>query len=484
MPSPVHKNTASISFRKVRYKSLVRAPFNPAAHHCAFKEVAMAIKIMTTVCGLYVILVLSGCSIAMALHGNKEPNFEHIKVGAPKEEIEFEFNQPGTVKDLGNGKTEVTYKYEMGNSPNPSRATAHGVIDLYTLGLAEPILTLIELFQGHDEETRIVYDPDNKALEIIGYTPPPLSVEMKMAQEEQEKYVRKRPVPMSSDQQRTKMPPTSFSASPPSLTSDVDILPIAKTSSRKNAHAIVIGLERYRSELPQASHAEQDARVVARYLSGSMGYEEANIVLLINDRATKSDMEKYFETWLPNRVESDDTVFVYFSGHGAPNTKTGEAYLVPYDGDPLFLNNTGYPLSRLYQSLDNLPAKEVVVVLDSCFSGAGGRSVIAKGMRPIITELKSPLLGKGKTIVLAASSGQQVSSTYEQKAHGLMTYFFLKGLQGDADTNKDGKIDIAELFEYLRPQVERVARRDFNNEQTPLLLGNEDVLARGVYLQR
>jgi uncharacterized caspase-like protein len=215
-----------------------------------------------------------------------------------------------------------------------------------------------------------------------------------------------------------------------------------------------------------------------------MGYEEANIVLLLNDRATKSDMEKFFETWLPNRVENDDTVFVYFSGHGAPNTKTGEAYLVPYDGDPLFLNNTGYPLSRLYQSLDNLPAKEVVVVLDSCFSGAGGRSVIAKGMRPIITELKSPLLGKGKTIVLAASSGQQVSSTYEQKAHGLMTYFFLKGLQGDADTNKDGKIDIAELFEYLRPQVERVARRDFNNEQTPLLLGNEDVLARGVYLQR
>jgi hypothetical protein len=33
-------------------------------------------------------LILSGCSIAMALHGNKEPNFEHIKVGAPKEEKE------------------------------------------------------------------------------------------------------------------------------------------------------------------------------------------------------------------------------------------------------------------------------------------------------------------------------------------------------------------------------------------------------------
>lgn len=444
----------------------------------------MATKIMTTVCGLYAISILSGCSIAMALHGNKEPNFEHIAVGATKEEIDYEFNKPGTSKDLGDGKTEVTYNYEIGNSPNPGRAGVNGLIDLYTIGFAELILTPIEFFMGKDVETRIMYGPDNKALEVLGYTPPPISAEVKMAQEEQEKYILKRPVSMAFDQQRTNTPPTSLNVSPSLQPSDVDVLPVTKTRARKNAHAVVIGLERYRNELPQASHAEQDARVVARYLSGTMGYEEGNIALLLNDRATKGDMEKYFETWLPNRVESEDTVFVYFSGHGAPNAKTGEAYLVPYDGDPVFLNNTGYSLSRLYQSLANLPAKEVVVVLDSCFSGAGGRSVIAKGMRPIITEVKSPLLGKGKTIVLAASSGQQVSSTYEQKAHGLMTYFFLKGLQGEADTNKDGKIDIAELFEYLRPQVERVARRDFNNEQTPLLLGDTDVLARGVYLQQ
>ena len=444
----------------------------------------MAMKIITTVCGLYAVVILSGCSIAMALHGNKEPNFEHIKAGATKEEIDYEFNKPGTSKDLGYGKTEVTYKYEIGNSPNPGRAWVNFYIDLISFGLAELILSPIELLQGKDVETRIVYDPDNKALEVLGYTPPPISAAVATAQEEQEKYIRKRPVSMPFDQQRTNTPPSSLNVSPPLQPSDVDVLPVTITRARKNAHAVVVGLERYRNELPQASYAERDARVVARYLSGTMGYEEGNIALLLNDRATKGDMEKYFETWLPNRVESDDTVFVYFSGHGAPNAKTGEAYLVPYDGDPVFLNNTGYPLSRLYQSLADLPAKEVVVVLDSCFSGAGGRSVIAKGMRPIITEIKSPLLGKGKTIVLAASSGQQVSSTYEQKAHGLMTYFFLKGLQGEADTNKDGKIDIAELFEYLRPQVERVARRDFNNEQTPLLLGDTDMLARGVYLQQ
>lgn len=103
-------------------------------------------------------------------------------------------------------------------------------------------------------------------------------------------------------------------------------------------------------------------------------------------------------------------------------------------------------------------------------------------MRPLVTELKSPLLTKGQTIVLSASTGQQVSSTYGAKSHGLLTYFFLKGLQGEGDTNKDGFIELKELFDYLSPQVERVARREFTNEQTPQLLGSPELLTRGVRL--
>jgi uncharacterized caspase-like protein len=206
------------------------------------------------------------------------------------------------------------------------------------------------------------------------------------------------------------------------------------------------------------------------------------VATLVNERATRTDIEKYVESWLPNRVEKDDMVFVYFSGHGAPNPKTGDAYLVPYDGDPAFVDATGYSLKRLYDSLGKLPAKEVVVMLDSCFSGGGGRSVIAKGMRPMVLSVENPVAAGGKTVVLAASQGDQVSSTYDQKSHGLLTYFFLKGLQGEADGNKDGSVDLAELFAYLKPQVERKARRDFNNEQTPQLLGNADLLAQGIRL--
>lgn len=85
-------------------------------------------------------------------------------------------------------------------------------------------------------------------------------------------------------------------------------------------------------------------------------------------------------------------------------------------------------------------------------------------------------------VVLAASSGAQVSSTYDQKGHGLLTYYFLKGLQGEADKNNDGAIDLVEIFDYVKPQVGRTARRDFNNEQTPQLLGSPQMVSKGIRL--
>ncbi|MCG2813467.1 MAG: ankyrin repeat domain-containing protein, partial [Thermodesulfovibrionales bacterium] len=190
-------------------------------------------------------------------------------------------------------------------------------------------------------------------------------------------------------QQRIARKPVTVISKPsrevlPAIKSDVDELPAMQAKPNKNAYAIVIGVEKYRQKLPKADFADNDARIMAEYLTKVMGYPEENIVMLINDRALKSDMEKYFEKWLSNNVEKESTVFVYYSGHGAPNPKTGDAYLVPYDGDPSFIEETGYPLKRLYAKLDKLPAREIIVVLDSCFSGAGGRSVLAKGARPLV----------------------------------------------------------------------------------------------------
>ena len=167
----------------------------------------MALRIVTTVCGLYAALVLSGCSIAMALSGNKQPNFDYIAVGAPRNQVEAEFGHPTATNESTDGKQEATYNYEMGNSPNTGRAWVNFYIDLATIGLAEPILSIIELFQGHDEETRIVYGPDNKILDIHGYTPPPVSKVVIEAEESQEKNIERRRKAPSAPAEQSSSPP-------------------------------------------------------------------------------------------------------------------------------------------------------------------------------------------------------------------------------------------------------------------------------------
>lgn len=254
------------------------------------------------------------------------------------------------------------------------------------------------------------------------------------------------------------------------IKSDVDELPAIKAKPNRNAYAILIGIENYRQKLPTADFATRDAKLVADYLIKVIGYPEENVVTLINDHATLGDFVKYFEKWLPNNVEKDSTVFVYYSGHGAPDPKTGSAYLVPYDGDPSFIDETGYSLKRMYAALGKLPAKEVIVALDSCFSGAGGRSVLAKGARPLVMNLQSNVVLPRNMTVMSASSGDQISSTYDEKGHGLFTYFMLKGIKNEDVTRPDGSIKMDDLFEYIKPQVERIARKQYNNEQTPQLI--------------
>jgi len=260
-------------------------------------------------------------------------------------------------------------------------------------------------------------------------------------------------------------PPTPTAAArpasePPVVRSDVDEPP-APRRARPRAHAIVLGVRRYQQSLPEADFADADARLVKRYLE-ALGYADAEIASAVDEQATKSAFEKYFEAWLPNRVEAGDEVFVYFSGHGAPNPRTGDAYLVPYDGDPTYLDKTAYPLKRLYSQLAQLPASKVTVVMDSCFSGAGGRSVLAKGARPLVTVSTAKDV-PGSLTVLTASAGDQVSYALPEQGHGLFTYHLLKAIK--AQTGADW--DLRAAFNAAARQVAGTARRDFNAEQVP-----------------
>jgi hypothetical protein len=245
--------------------------------------------------------------------------------------------------------------------------------------------------------------------------------------------------------------------------SDVDDVGRLRAAPRLKAYAVVIGIGRYRQKLPAADFADVDARLVSKYVTQAMGYQDANVATLINDEATKSDFEKYLEQWLPNRVEKDAEVFVYFSGHGAPNPATGDAYLVPYDGDPTYLKQTAYPLKSLFGALAKLPTNNVTVVLDSCFSGAGGRSVVAKGSRPLVNVALGGDL-PSNIRVLSASAGDQISHSYDEKGHGLFTYFLLRGIKEQIGRSP---LDLRKVFNSAATEVSNIARREYNSDQVP-----------------
>ncbi|MBI5205628.1 MAG: caspase family protein, partial [Nitrospirae bacterium] len=237
---------------------------------------------------------------------------------------------------------------------------------------------------------------------------------------------------------------------------DIHQIPDFKSTPQPNDLAVIIGIENYQS-LPKSDYSKSDASIVKDYLK-ALGFAERNIEFITDERATKSSIEKSLEAWLPNRVKKDSRVFVYYSGHGAPEPKTGDAYIVPFDGDPNYLEVTGYPLKRLYDKLGKLQVAEVVVLLDSCFSGAGGRSVLAKGARPLVMMTEGIIMPQNMA-VLSATQGTQISTSSPEKGHGIFTYYVLKAI-------KDGKKNIAEIYEYIKPLVEDEAKQ-LNVQQSP-----------------
>jgi len=249
------------------------------------------------------------------------------------------------------------------------------------------------------------------------------------------------------------------------IVSDVD-KPTYQSPENPNNFAVVIGIEKY-SEVPEAQFAERDAETVKNHLS-ALGYPRRNIVHLSGEKAGRAAIEKFVETWLPRNVNEHSRVFFYFSGHGAPDVETKQAYLVPWDGDPKFLENTAYPVKRLYEKLNSLPAKEVVVALDTCFSGLGGRSVVPKGSRPMGLSIESPLAAIGRLVVFTASANDEISGSEDTQGHGLFTYYFLKGLNG-ATKESGGHVTVKGLHNFLSPEVQNEARRQ-NRSQTPQLL--------------
>ena len=250
---------------------------------------------------------------------------------------------------------------------------------------------------------------------------------------------------------------------------------------RKFDIAVIIGNRRYQKGIPDVAYAYRDADGVKAVLINDLGFDEGNIIDLRD--AGQGAMRNVFGSekshqgrlWSYSDPDGKSNIFIYYSGHGAPETKSRKAYLVPVDADPNSLDISGYPLSLVYENLKKIPAKSVTIMLDACFSGDSADGMLIKNASPLVVTTL-PEVSSDNFVILSASTGNQLASWDASKGHGIFTANIIKGLKGSADSDGDKKITSGELYDYIFKRVRKTARRRHRREQTPTFYGNENLI--------
>lgn len=270
------------------------------------------------------------------------------------------------------------------------------------------------------------------------------------------------------------------------LSVDVDMkIPEGKKAGEHDI-AVVIGNKNYAAQagIPDVEYADRDARIMKEYLIKTFGFKPENIIYAEDATVGKFNeifgSEKNAKGKLFNYVKKNiSDVFIYYVGHGAPDLQSQEAYFVPVDANPQYIASNGYSLQTFYANLSKLPAKKIAIIIDACFSGNSDKGMLFKNISPAMVRVKKEYRGPQNAMLITSAATDQVSTWYPEKKHSLFTYYFLKGIQGSADTNNDKAITIGEMKEYLKENVPDMARRLNNVEQHPVVDGNEkEILVR------
>jgi hypothetical protein len=244
-----------------------------------------------------------------------------------------------------------------------------------------------------------------------------------------------------------------------------------KLSPARDAVAIIIGIQDYKS-LPKADFANEDARAFYDYAVRALGIKRENIKMLIDSEAEQVGILSAFRNWLPSYVKKDQTdVYVFYSGHGLPSTDGKSLFFLPQGSDKDFLTETGISQTQIVAALNASKPRSVTMFIDSCYSGStrSGETLLASA-RPVALKASENPYPANFTVV-SASSLDQISSSSPELKHGIFSFYLMKGLEGEADENKDGKITVAELQSYIADMVPRQALK-MNRRQQPQLVGD------------
>ena len=239
----------------------------------------------------------------------------------------------------------------------------------------------------------------------------------------------------------------------------------------KNKVAIIFGIENYETN-PKASFANYDAKYFYQYAKNIFGVKNENIKLLIDEEANLVSSLGALNKWLPSKIKKNHTeLIIFFAGHGLASTDGKQLYLLPQDGDSDLLARTAISREEIFQIVSKLKPKTVTVFFDACYSGVSRdeESLIASA-RPLMIVADEQVTPENFTI-FSASQLNQISSGLKEAKHGIFSYYLMKGLEGNADSNNDKKITNGELIAYLDENVSQKAS-ELGRKQNPSLAGD------------
>ena len=233
----------------------------------------------------------------------------------------------------------------------------------------------------------------------------------------------------------------------------------------------MIGIENYQ-EAPKTIYAKNDAEYFAHYARLAFGASRDNIKILTDKDATRNKILKTLKNWMPTRITKNETeVIVFFAGHGLPSQDGKKLYLLPQNGDQSILEDSAISKSDLFRMINQHNPKSVKVFIDACYSGESrqGEQLIASRGIKVTASNDLP----DNFTVFSASQSTEVSLSLDRAKHGIFSYYLMRGLEGEADKNKNREITNGELLAYIQKEVNSKAV-ELGRTQVPSLVGKKN----------
>jgi hypothetical protein len=221
-------------------------------------------------------------------------------------------------------------------------------------------------------------------------------------------------------------------------------------------HALVIGNDHYRQWVP-LNTAIADATAVSTLLKDRYGFQ----VTLLKD-ATRKDILKALNEFRKTLTERDQ-LLIYYAGHGFLEPSIDRGYWIPIEGD-LQDNSEWIEFPAVTDLLQLIPAKQVLVVADSCFAGKLTRSALGHVGPEAVDQSRQGLLrelGNRKIRTALTSGGAKPVLDDGGAGHSVFATAFLKVLTDNATA-----LETERLYWAVRAHVVQTAER-LKFEQVP-----------------